>query len=243
VKTTTTPGRSKTLTALSALSAIAVAAGLWTAFTSVPDAQQGNFVRIMYVHVPGAWLAFLAFGVTALGSLGWMISKRMFFDAIAEASAEIGVLFTAVALFTGALWGRPVWGTYWSWGDARMASTALMFFVYLGYLALRRTIADPTARARRSALLGLVAVVQVPLVYFSVTLFRTLHQTMTIRPDGFQMEPSMVVALLTNIGAFTLLYATLVFSRMRLGRLAAREERAAVTAGAAVTTPKFEGTT
>jgi heme exporter protein C len=230
------------LTALSALSAIAMLAGLWTAVTSVPDAQQGNFVRIMYAHVPAAWLAFLAFGITALGSLGWMITKRMWFDSLAESSAEIGVLFTAVALFTGSLWGRPVWGTYWSWGDARMASTALMFFVYLGYLALRRTIADPTSRARRSALLGLVAVVQVPLVYFSVTLFRTLHQTMTIRPDGIQMEPSMVVALLTNLGAFTLLYFTLVAARIRLGRMVAVEELTA-TAGAAVSAPKFEGTT
>lgn len=219
-------------------SALAVAVGLVLAFTSPPDAFQGDFVRIMYVHVPSAWLAFLAFGVTALGSLGWLIRKRLRWDRLAEASAEIGVLFTAVTLFTGMLWGRPIWGTYWDWGDARMASTALMFFVYLGYLALRRATPDPIARARRSAVLGVIAVVNVPLVYFSVNLWRTLHQPMTVRPDGIQMEPEMVAALLTNLGAFTLMYLTLLVGRVRLARLEASQVEAGEVAGAAVTTPK-----
>jgi heme exporter protein C len=239
---TPAPRRTALITALTALTVVAVAVGLWTAFTSAPDAEQGNFVRIMYVHVPSAWLAFLAFGVTALGSLGWMIRQNLRWDRLAEASAEIGVLFTAVALFTGALWGKPVWGKYWDWGDARMASTALMFFVYLGYLALRRSTTDPVQRARRSSLLGLVAVVQVPLVYFSVTFWRTLHQTQTVRPDGIQMEGSMVVALLTNLAAFTLLYVTLMVTRIRLGRLEeARQGMVAAPAGSAVTAPKLEG--
>jgi heme exporter protein C len=231
--------RSRAAAILAAAALVALAAGLWTALTSQPDAEQGNFVRIMYVHVPAAWLAFLAFGVTACGSAGWLIRRRPRWDRLAESSAEIGVLFTAIALFTGALWGRPIWGTYWDWGDARMASTALMFFVYLGYLALRRATPDPLARARRSALLGLVAVVQVPLVYFSVNLWRTLHQPMTIRPDGIQMDDTMVVALLTNVAAFTVLYAALLLARMRLGLM---EERPEVTAaGAAVTAPKLGG--
>lgn len=200
------------------LSLFALGIGLWLAMTSAPDVLQGDYVRIMYVHVPSAWLAFLAFGITALGSLGWLVRKTMRWDRLAAASAEIGVLFTAIALFTGMLWGRPVWGTYWDWGDARMASTALMFFVYLGYLALRRTTPDPTVRARRSAILGLIAVVQVPLVYFSVSLWRTLHQGMTVRPDGIQMDGSMVAALLTNLGAFTLGYLTILGARVRLAR-------------------------
>ena len=234
--------RSILLAMLTVVSVVLVLAGLWTAFTSPPDVLQGNFARIMYVHVPSAWLAFLAFGVTALGSAGWMIRRTRGWDRMAEASAEIGVLFTAVALFTGALWGKPVWGTYWDWGDARMASTALMFFVYLGYLALRRATPDPVQRARRSALLGLVAVVQVPLVYFSVTLWRTLHQTMTVRPTGIEMDGEMVVALLVNVAAFTAMYATLLFARIRVGRIEEVAESIAVApAGSAITAPKLGG--
>ena len=229
---------------LGSLALIAIAAGLWLAFTSSPDVFQREYVRIMYVHVPGSWLAFLAFGVTALASLAWLISKRMVFDRIAEASAEIGVLFTAVSLLTGMLWGYPVWGTFWDWGDPRMASTALMFFVYLGYLALRRAVSDPTARARRSAILGMIAVVQVPLVYFSVTLWRSLHQGMTVRPDGIAMDGSMVAALLVNIGAFTVLYAYLMVERTLLARL--ETETAVVEtelAGRSVARPNLEGLT
>jgi heme exporter protein C len=229
---------------LGSLALIAVTAGLWLAFTSSPDVFQRDYVRIMYVHVPGSWLAFLAFGVTALSSFAWLISKRMVFDRMAEASAEIGVLFTAVSLLTGMLWGYPVWGTFWDWGDPRMASTALMFFVYLGYLALRRAVSDPIARARRSAILGMIAVVQVPLVYFSVTLWRSLHQGMTVRPDGIAMDGSMVAALLLNIAAFTILYAYLMVERTLLARL---ETEAAVVetelAGRSVARPNLEGLT
>lgn len=226
---------------LAATTGVALVAGLWAAVASPPDVFQGDFVRIMYVHVPSAWLAFLAFGVTALGSTMWLIRRRDRWDRLAAASAEIGVLFTAVALFTGAIWGKPVWGTYWDWGDARMASTALMFFVYLGYLALRRATPDPVARARRSSILGVVAVVQVPLVYFSVNLWRTLHQGMTIRPDGIQMESGMLVALLVNLAAFTLLYVTLLVERTHLLRLEAEAEQAALpAAGTAVSAPRLE---
>jgi len=224
---------------LATLSLAALGIGLWLAVTSPPDIFQGDYVRIMYVHVPSAWLAFLAFGVTAAGSLGWLITKRLGWDRLAASSAELGVMFTAIALFTGALWGRPVWGTYWDWSDARMASTALMFFVYLGYLALRRATPDRTARARRSAILGLVAVVQVPLVYFSVTLWRTLHQGMTVRPDGIQMEGSMVAALLTNLGAFTLMYLALLVARIRLDRAEQMLEREEAVAGSAIKAPEI----
>lgn len=204
---------------LATVTVLGLAAGLVTALTSPPDRFQGDFVRILYIHVPSAWLAFLAFGVTAACSIGWLFTRRMGWDRMAEASAETGVLFTAIALATGMIWGKPVWGTYWDWGDARMATTAGMFFVYLGYLALRSATVDPRLRARRSAVLGAVAVVQVPLVYFSVQLWRTLHQGLTIRPDGIQMDSAMVVALLVNLAAFTLLYLTLVTFRTGLARL------------------------
>ena len=223
---------------LATVTAPALAAGLVTAFTSPPDRFQGDFIRILYIHVPSAWLAFLAFGVTAVGSIGWLFTRRMRWDRLAEASAEIGVLFTAIALATGMIWGKPVWGTYWDWGDARLATTALMFFVYLGYLALRRTTSDPRMRARRSAVLGVAAVVQVPLVYFSVQLWRTLHQGLTIRPDGIQMDGAMVAALFTNLGAFTLLYITLIAYRIQLAHL---EEAAfpAQAVAAPVTVPQL----
>lgn len=234
--------RTLSRTIFGSLTAVVVAVGLWLAATSSPDVFQGDYVRIMYVHVPGSWLAFLAFGVTAIGSAGWLLTKRAGFDRTAEASAEIGVLFTAVSLFTGMLWGYPVWGTFWDWSDPRMASTALMFFVYLGYLALRRSVPDPVARARRSAILGLVAVVQVPLVYFSVTLWRSLHQGMTVRPDGIAMDGSMVAALLVNLATFTVLYVWMMTERVRLARL---EEAATVSdgevAGRTVAKPNLEG--
>ena len=236
--------RGLVLPGLWALAVLGMAGGLGMAVTSPPDTEQGDLVRILYVHVPTAWLAFVAFGVTAIGSVGWLIRKTETWDRLAESSAEIGVLFTAVALFTGSVWGKATWGAYWDWGDARMASTALMLFVYLGYLALRRGTPDAIQRARRSALLGIIAVIQVPLVYFSVTLWRTLHQTATIRPDGAQMDDAMAAALLVNVAAFTLLYAAMLVTRVRVGAVEARAELVlADPAGSAVSRPDFGSAT
>lgn len=224
---------------LAVLTGAAIGIGLILAFTSPPDLLQGDFVRILYIHVPSAWLAFLAFGVTAAGSIGWLFTRQMTWDRVAEASAEIGVLFTAIALATGMIWGKPVWGTYWDWGDARLATTAMMFFVYLGYLSLRRTTTDPRLRARRSSVLGAIAVVQVPLVYFSVKLWRTLHQGLTIRPDGIQMDGAMISALLVNVAAFTLLYATLLSYRTALARLEEAAAAQRILARSPVTVPRL----
>lgn len=203
-------------TGLAALTAIAVAVGLWRAIDSPPDRIQGEFVKLMYVHVPTSWLAFLAFAVTLVASIGWLVRKRPWWDDVAASSAEIGVVFTALALVTGMLWGNEVWGVAWDWGDARLASTAIMFFVYVGYLALRRAIPDETVRADRSAVLGIAAFALVPIVYFSVNLFRTLHQTQSLRPDGSTMGPEFVAPLLVNVAAFTVLYVYLLVSRRRV---------------------------
>jgi heme exporter protein C len=119
---------------LGALALIVLAAGTWLAWTAPPEAIQREYYRIINIHVPSAWLAFLAFGVTAAGSIGWRITRKRGWDRMAASSAEIGVMFIALALVTGMIWGRPVWGRFWDWQDARMATTALMFFVYLGYL-------------------------------------------------------------------------------------------------------------
>jgi heme exporter protein C len=220
--------------------AIGAAVGLSFAVSSPPDAVQGSFARIIHVHVPSAWLAFLAFGVTAAGSIGWRITRRRAWDRLAGASAEIGVLFTAVALLTGMIWGQVVWGRAWDWLDARMSTTALMFFVYLGYLALRRAIPDHETRASRSSILGIIAVVQVPLVYASVYLWRTLHQVPSIRPGGSTMHPDILRAMLINLAAFTLVYAALMTARLVVARLEeALEATPSEVAARAIETPRM----
>lgn len=223
----------------------ALAAGAVIAVWAPPDAVQGDYVRIMFVHVPSAWLAFLAFGVTMLASVAWLWKRNERADRLAVSSAVVGVFFTCLALATGMIWGRPVWGTFWDWGDARMMTTAIMLFVYLGYLALRRTIDDPQVRARRSALLGVVAFVQVPVVHFSVLWWRTLHQGPTlIRPEP-TIDGRMLTALLFNLAAFTVVYVVFVTLRMRLESAEATiEARAAegstTAAGSAVSAPDLE---
>lgn len=233
-------GMMATLKVLWTATIAAILWGIWLAWSAPTDALQGVYSRIINIHVPSLWLAFLAFGVTAFCSVMWLIRKRMRWDRMAEASVEIGVLFTGVGLATGMIWGWAVWGTAWDWGDPRMASTGVMFIVYLGYLALRRTIDDPTARAQRSAVLGAIAVVQVPLVYFSVNLFRTLHQTQSIRPDGPTMPSDLLVAMLVNVGAFTLLYLSLMITRIRLSRIQEEQQVTGATAGEGVAPPRVD---
>jgi heme exporter protein C len=221
------------------LAALVAAYGLYLAIAAPPEAVQRTYARILHIHVPSAWLAFLAFFVTAFGSIMWRIRRKPVWDRLAASSAEIGVLFTGLALVTGMIWGKPVWGVYFDWADARMASTAIMFLVYLGYLALRKATPDPQLRAARASILGIVAVVQVPLVYFSVYLFRTLHQTPSIRPDGPTMPPEMLTALLVNFLAITYLYVALLAARLDVARA---EERVAIEsdlAGDAVKPPRL----
>jgi heme exporter protein C len=219
--------------------ALAVGVGLWFAFTSPVDRLQGEFSRIVNIHAPFLWVAFLAFGVTALASIMWLVRKTPRWDRLGEASAELGVVFTVTGLFTGMVWGQAVWGRAWDWGDARLATTAVMLFVYLGYLALRRATPDPEMRARRSAILGVVAVVQVPLVYFSVYMFRTLHQTPSIRPDGATMPPEMLTALLVNFLAITYLYIALLVARLDVARAEERVVIESDLAGDGVKPPRL----
>jgi len=224
---------------LLAVAALAVAIGLWFALTAPTDALQGDFTRIINIHAPSMWLAFLAFGVTALGSAMWLIRKHNRWDRLAEASAELGVMFTAIGLFTGMVWGKAVWGRAWDWGDARLATSAVMFFVYVGYLALRAATPDPIERARRSAILGVIAVIQVPLVYFSVNLFRTLHQTQSIRPDGATMPQEMAIAILVNVIAYTILYVALLVARIDVAKAEERVANEDALAGDTVKPPRL----
>lgn len=209
-----------------------------------PDAVQGDLQRIMYVHVPSAWTAYLSFFVTFVASIAYLRTRTLRWDHLAGASAEVGVVFTGLALATGSIWGKPVWGVWWTW-DARLVLTAVMFFVYLGYLALRRSIDDPELRASRSAVLGIVAVLQIPIVHFSVTWWRGLHQPPTVlRPDAPQMDPPLLFALFMAVAAFTVVFAALVSRRRRLAALEDADLSASAdeeVAGAAITAPRIGG--
>jgi heme exporter protein C len=185
---------------------------------SPPDENQGEAVRMLYLHVPTVWLAYLAFGVTALGSIFYLIPKTrsLAWDRLAGASAEIGVLFTGLTLVAGAIWGRITWGVYWTW-DARLTTTALLFVLFLGYLAIRRLPAPPTQRAKRCAIAGLIAFIDVPIVHLSVTWWRTLHQPATIKTIGdVEISGSMLFTLFVGLIAFTLVYIWLMMHKMRV---------------------------
>ena len=221
-----------------------LAAALVAAVLVPPERNMGDLARIMFVHVPAAWLAYLAFGVTLVGSLGYLTTRRMKWDRLAAASAEIGVYFNGLTIALGMIWGKSTWGVWWTW-DAHLVLTAIMFFVYLGYLGLRRGITDPAARARRSAWLGMLGAVQIPLVHFSVIWWRGLHQPPSIiRPGGIQMDPPFRVALVIALVAYTLVYAALMRRHMAnalaeealAARLASEEVE---VAGAAITAPRY----
>jgi heme exporter protein C len=198
---------------------VGIAALLLFALVLTPaDASQGESVRMLYVHAPAAWVAYLAFVVTALASALYLFPKKhaLGWDRLAGASAEVGVLFMAITLMAGMLWGRLTWGVFWRW-DARITTTAFLFVTYIGYLAVRRLGGTPEQRARRSAVLALLAVLEIPLVHFSVELWRGLHQDATVlRPDGdVELDGLMLFTLLLGIVVFTMLYIWLVIHRQR----------------------------
>jgi heme exporter protein C len=175
----------------------------------------GETVRIMYVHVPVAVACYVAFGVTALASGMYLWKRTAGWDALAAASAEVGVVFTALTLATGSIWGHITWGTWWEW-DPRLTSTALMFVLYLGYLALRRAVIDPAARAKRAAVLGLVAFVNVPIVHFSVDWWRSLHQAATISRFNPTIDGLKLLALMVGMVLGVAVYVWLMIHRFRL---------------------------
>jgi len=204
--------------ALAALAVLAVF-GLWVA---PPDRVQSDAQRLMYLHVPSAWIAYLAFGITAMASALylWRRTRAPVWDRLAASSAELGVLFTGLTLVLGSLWGRPVWGVWWAW-DARLVTTAVLFFLYVGYLALRRVPAPIEARAKRSAIAALVAFADVPIVHFSVDWWRTLHQQATVFTPSLNAHIHGVMAftLWWGVVAFTILFVYLLDRRYRLEAL------------------------
>jgi heme exporter protein C len=200
---------------LAVATGLAMAALLFGALLHAPeDRLQGPAQRIFYVHVPSAWIGMLAFLVVCVASIGVLVTRSRRWDRVAASSAEVGVVFTTAVLITGPLWARPVWGVYWSW-DPRLTSYVVLWLLYVTYLALRGYVTDPARRARYSAVLGIVAFLDVPLVYVSVRWWRSLHPGPVVaNPEGPQLPGSMLAVLLVGIAAFTLFYLLLLWLRI-----------------------------
>jgi heme exporter protein C len=181
-------------------------------FVAPPDYQQGETVKIMYIHVPSAWLAMMGYGMIAASSFGLLVFRHPLADVSAKAAAPIGAAFTLAALITGSLWGKPMWGTYWVW-DARLTSVLLLFFLYLGLIALRSSLEDEALAGKLTAVLALVGVAILPIIKFSVEWWNTLHQPST----GFTstVDPSMRTPLLLSALGFTLLFIALHLKGMQ----------------------------
>jgi heme exporter protein C len=205
-----------------------------------PDAAQGNVQRLMYVHVPAAWLAYLSFTTVFAASALYLLTRRGHWDRLAVAAAEIGVLFTALTIVLGSIWGYPTWGAWWTW-DPRLTTTAIMLLIYVGYLALRRLPESPARRARWAAVLGVVGFVDIPIVHMSTVWWRSLHQPATVlQPGSPTIAPVMLAALLWALVAFTLTYGYLLALRMRVGRLETKALGSAFLPGAPVQPAEVE---
>ncbi|MTH98228.1 heme ABC transporter permease [Roseibium sp. RKSG952] len=201
---------------LAALCALVFVIGLYKSFFVAPeDYQQGDTVRIMFIHVPAAWLAMMSYSIMTVSAIGTLVWKHPLADVSAKAAAPIGAAFTFIALLTGSLWGKPMWGTYWVW-DARLTSVLVLFIMYLGLMTLWRTMEDPIKAGKAAAVLTLVGALNLPIIKFSVDWWNTLHQPASVvRMDGPTIHPDILVPLLVMALAFTLLFFTLHLMAMR----------------------------
>jgi heme exporter protein C len=196
---------------------VAVSAAVTRAVFFTPlELRQGAAQKIFYIHVPAAWVAFLAFGLVAIASaiFLWLRDSRL--DRFAESSAEVGVIFTTIVLITGPLWAKPIWGTYWAWWDVRLVSTLFLWFIYVSYIVLRGAVESPSLRARYSAVLGILGALLIPFIHLSVYLFATLHPLPIVAKASKPSLPGeMLTTLLISLAAFTLLYIAFVMARYR----------------------------
>ncbi|HEX9489257.1 MAG TPA: heme ABC transporter permease [Stellaceae bacterium] len=206
-----------------AATAFLLAAGLYLGlFVAPPDYQQGEAVRIMFVHVPAAWMASFVYALIALASAVALIWRHPLADIAAQSAAPLGAGFTLLCLVTGSLWGEPMWGTWWVW-DARLTSVLVLFFLYLGYIALVNAFDEPTRGARAGAILALVGIVNLPIIKFSVDWWNTLHQPASVfRLGGPTIDASMLWPLLTLALGFTVFFVTVLLIRMRTALIAAK---------------------
>jgi heme exporter protein C len=196
---------------------VVVFIGLYMAFQYAPtDRVQGQPQRIFYVHVPMAWLAYLAYGVLFVGAVGYLWKKTWRWDRLARSSAELGFLFTTLVLITGSLWGRPIWGTWWQW-EARLTTTLILWFIYLGYFMLRSYAGDRERAARHSAVLAIIGMIDIPIIHQSVEWWRTLHpEPVVLDTTGTNLPDSMLYTLLVSFVGFTILYAYLMGLKYRI---------------------------
>ncbi len=212
---------------LLALTGVLITVGVYLSMVWAPTAvnmpteAERYAQRIFYFHVAAGWVGYLAFGVTALAGILYLLKRQRRFDNLAVSSAEIGVVFTAANLVSGSVWARPTWGTWWSWDDPRLTLAAIVLLVYIAYLMLRNAIDDPERRARLSSIYGIVGFLSVPLSFISVRIWRTIHPavigtTSETAQGGFDMSGNMVVVLLFSIFTFSLLYAVLLHYRLKL---------------------------
>jgi heme exporter protein C len=201
---------------LAGATALALAVGLAQAlFVAPDDYQQGATVKIMFIHVPAAWLAMFGWALMSVAALGTLVWRHPLADVAGKAAAPIGAAFTLLCLITGSLWGRPMWGTYWVW-DGRLTSVLVLFLMYLGVIALWRTVEDPSRAARAAAILTLVGAINLPIIKFSVDWWHTLHQPASVlRLGGPTIHPTILVPLLLMALAFVLLFSTLHLAAMR----------------------------
>ena len=207
---------------LGILALVTMLVGSYVGLAVVPaDAAQGNVQRLMYVHVPAAWLAFLAFFVVFVMSVLYLIQRDDRWDRVAASSAEIGVVFTVLTLLLGMMWGKPTWGVFWTW-DPRLTTTAILLANYVGYGAQRRVAEDGEKRARWSAIVGVIGFANVPIVYMSVTWWRTLHQPPS---SPRSVDPDILWTLMLNLAAFTLVYLYLMVRRVRYAKLEGELEK------------------
>lgn len=219
--TTTRPGAAERYTGWAA--ALLVAAGLaWGLFIAPSDAYQGEVQRIIYLHVPSAWVTFTAFFVVFWFSIRFLRTRNIAHDTTAHAAAAVGTLFCGITLATGSIWGKFAWGVWWTW-DARLTTVAVLFLIFSAYLILRSLVDDEGPRARFSAVLGIIGFLDVPVIHMSVYWWRTLHQPASVmRPDGPKMSPDLLYPLLFNSVAFLVLMAHFILARKRM--LAAERE-------------------
>ena len=188
-------------------------------YFSPPDYQQGETVRLFYVHVPSAWISLMAYGLIAAGSAAFLIWRHPMANVAARAAAPIGALFTAVALVTGMLWGQPMWGTFWVW-DARLTSYLILFFLYLGYMALTDAFEDPERGDKAAAVLGIVGSINLPIIHFSVVWWNTLHQPSIIKLEGMTVDKAILTPFFLMLAAFTFYFVAVLIIRIRSELLA-----------------------
>lgn len=210
--------------ALGVTSCLAMLTALFMVFVFVPtEAEQGIVQRIFYFHVPCAWVAFMSFGIVALAGGLYLWLENQIWDDVSYAAAEIGMLFCTLVLITGSIWAKPIWGTWWTW-DSRLTTTFILWLLYGGYLMLRAFAGDSPEIARFAAVLGIVGVVDVPVIIVSVRLWRTIHPAVLLTRQGDHglQDPRMIATLLVALGAFTLLFVWLLWTRLRTLRTGSR---------------------